>query len=36
VGHGTAARITPVRLGEAGAMIAAGAVGIRGLRRARH
>ena len=33
VGHGTAARITPVRLGDRGALIGAGAVGIRGMRR---
>jgi glucokinase len=36
VGHGTAARVTPVRLGDRGAMVGAGAVGIRGLRRSRH
>lgn len=34
VGQGTAARITPVRLGDQGPLIGAGAVGIRGLRRA--
>ena len=34
VGQGTAARITPVRLGDQGALIGAGAVGLRGLRRA--
>jgi glucokinase len=33
VGHGAAARITPVRLGDQGPLIGAGAVGIRGLRR---
>lgn len=33
VGHGAAARITPVRLGDRGALIGAGAVGLRGLRR---
>ena len=33
VGHGTAARITPVRLGDQGALIGAGAVGLRGMRR---
>lgn len=33
VGHGTAARITPARLGDIGPLIGAGAVGIRGLRR---
>lgn len=36
VGHGTAARVTPSRLGDRGAMVGAGAVGIRGLRRSRH
>jgi len=35
VGQGTAARITPVRLGDRGAIVGAGAVGIRGLRRSR-
>ena len=35
VGQGTAARITPVRLGDRGAMVGAGAVAIRGLRRSR-
>jgi glucokinase len=34
VGQGTAARITPVRLGDQGPLIGAGAVGIRGLHRA--
>ena len=34
VGHGAAARITPVRLGDQGPLIGAGAVGIRGMRRA--
>jgi glucokinase len=34
VGHGAAARITPARLGDTGPLIGAGAVGIRGLRRA--
>lgn len=34
VGQGAAARITPVRLGDQGALIGAGAVGLRGLRRA--
>jgi glucokinase len=34
VGQGAAARITPVRLGNQGPLIGAGAVGIRGLRRA--
>jgi len=34
VGQGAAARITPVRLGDSGPLIGAGAVGIRGLRRA--
>jgi len=33
VGHGAAARITPVRLGDQGPLIGAGAVGLRGLRR---
>lgn len=33
VGQGAAARITPVRLGDQGALIGAGAVGLRGLRR---
>ncbi len=33
VGHGAAARITPVRLGDQGPLIGAGAIGIRGLRR---
>jgi glucokinase len=33
VGHGAAARITPVRLGDRGPLIGAGAVGLRGLRR---
>jgi glucokinase len=33
VGHGTAARITPTRLGDQGPLIGAGAVGIRGLHR---
>lgn len=33
VGQGAAARITPVRLGDRGPLIGAGAVGIRGLRR---
>ncbi len=33
VGQGAAARITPVRLGDRGALIGAGAVGLRGLRR---
>ena len=33
VGHGAAARVTPVRLGDQGPLIGAGAVGIRGLRR---
>jgi glucokinase len=36
VGHGAAARITPVRLGDRCAIVGAGAVGIRGLRRSRH
>jgi glucokinase len=35
VGNGAAARITPARLGDNGPLIGAGAVGIRGLRRAR-
>lgn len=35
VGHGAAARVTPVRLGDRGALLGAGAVGIRGLRRSR-
>jgi glucokinase len=35
VGHGTAARVTPARLGDRGTLIGAGAVGIRGLRRSR-
>ena len=34
VGQGAAARITPVRLGDRGALIGAGALGLRGLRRA--
>ncbi|MDJ0770387.1 MAG: ROK family protein [Ilumatobacter sp.] len=34
VGHGAAARVTPVRLGDQGPLVGAGAVGIRGLRRA--
>ena len=34
VGQGAAARITPARLGDQGPLIGAGAVGIRGLRRA--
>lgn len=34
VGQGAAARITPVRLGDQGSLIGAGAVGLRGLRRA--
>jgi glucokinase len=33
VGQGAAARITPVRLGDQGPLIGAGAVGIRGIRR---
>jgi glucokinase len=33
VGQGAAARITPVRLGDQGALIGAGAVGLRGMRR---
>jgi glucokinase len=33
VGQGAAARVTPVRLGDRGPLIGAGAVGIRGLRR---
>jgi glucokinase len=33
VGQGVAARITPVRLGDQGPLIGAGAVGLRGLRR---
>lgn len=33
VGQGAAARITPVRLGDRGPLIGAGAVGIRGMRR---
>jgi len=33
VGQGAAARITPVRLGDQGPLIGAGAVGLRGLRR---
>ena len=33
VGQGAAARITPVRLGDQGPLIGAGAVGIRGMRR---
>ena len=33
IGHGAAARVTPVRLGDRGPLIGAGAVGIRGLRR---
>lgn len=33
VGHGAAARVTPVRLGDRGPLIGAGAVGLRGLRR---
>lgn len=33
VGQGAAARITPVRLGDRGPLIGAGAVGIRGIRR---
>jgi glucokinase len=33
VGQGAAARITPVRLGDRGPLIGAGAVGLRGLRR---
>lgn len=33
VGHGAAARISPARLGDRGALIGAGAVGLRGLRR---
>ena len=32
-GHGAAARVTPVRLGDRGSLIGAGAVGIRGVRR---
>jgi glucokinase len=35
VGHGAKARITPARLGDRGALIGAGAVGIRGVRRTR-
>lgn len=35
IGQGSAARITPVRLGDQGPLIGAGAVGIRGLRRSR-
>jgi glucokinase len=34
VGHGTAARVTPTRLGANGPLIGAGAVGWRGVRRA--
>jgi glucokinase len=34
VGHGAAARITPARLGDVGPLVGAGAVGIRGMRRA--
>lgn len=34
VGQGAAARITPVRLGDRGPLIGAGALGLRGLRRA--
>ena len=34
VGQGAAARITPARLGDQGPLIGAGAVGVRGLRRA--
>ncbi len=34
VGQGAAARITPARLGDQGPLIGAGAVGLRGLRRA--
>jgi glucokinase len=34
VGVGAAARVTPARLGDRGALVGAGAVGIRGLRRA--
>lgn len=33
IGQGAAARVTPARLGDQGALIGAGAVGIRGLRR---
>ena len=33
IGHGAAARVTPVRLGDQGPLIGAGAVGIRGVRR---
>lgn len=33
IGQGAAARITPVRLGDRGPLIGAGAVGLRGLRR---
>jgi glucokinase len=33
VGLGVAARVTPARLGDRGALIGAGAIGIRGLRR---
>jgi glucokinase len=35
VGHGVAARITPARLGDNGPLLGAGAVGIRGISRAR-
>jgi glucokinase len=35
VGQGAAARVTPVRLGDRGALIGAGAVGLRGMRRSR-
>lgn len=33
IGHGAAARVTPVRLDDQGPLIGAGAVGLRGLRR---
>lgn len=33
IGQGAAARVTPVRLGDQGSLIGAGAVGIRGIRR---
>lgn len=33
VGQGAAARITPARLGDQGALLGAGAIGIRGIRR---
>ena len=35
VGQGAAARVTPVRLGDRGPLIGAGAVGLRGMRRSR-